>query len=75
MCHVAHRLSTDGTERVGVYFFANHWEGDPYNAEPSKCDCAGWFDINNLPDNTIPYIKSVIHDACNGVIYSEIDWE
>lgn len=75
VCHVAHRLSTDGSERVGVYFFADRWEGTPYNAEPSKCDRADWFDVNNLPENTIPYMKSVIQDAFRGAFYSEFDWE
>lgn len=42
--------------------------------ELHKCDDLSWFDIDNLPDNVIPYIKQVIGCVLKNIIYSEF-WE
>jgi len=39
--------------------------------EPDKCDDLNWFEINNLPKNTIPYIREVIDSFLHGIVYSE----
>ena len=48
---VMHRKSDD--ERIDFFFIADSWEGEITNMEPQKCDDLSWFDINNLPSNTI----------------------
>ena len=41
--------------------------------EPEKCDDLKWFKINELPENTITYIRSAINFYLNSVSYSELD--
>lgn len=70
--HAMHRLQND--ERVDFFFTADKWEGEPANMEPEKCDDLNWFPLDNLPPNTIPYIKQAIEHSQSGVYYSE-SWE
>lgn len=71
--HVAHRLSRNqvGQERVDVFYQLKEWQGNIVNAEPEKCDDLSWFDINNLPDNMLPFVKRVLTDIAKGTSYSE----
>lgn len=67
--HVMHRRETD--ERVFFYFEADKWQGEPYNAEPEKGVEAGWFPIDNLPENTIDFVLHGLHHTHHGEPYSE----
>lgn len=71
--HVGHRLSRNqvGQERIDLFYELREWKGQIVNAEPEKCDDLSWFDIDNLPENMLPYVKRVLTDIANGVIYSE----
>jgi 8-oxo-dGTP diphosphatase len=75
--HVMHRDSGDSeyNERIDVFFVTTKWEGEIINNEPHKCDDLAWFDLNNIPDNTIPYIKQAIEAINNKVFYSEHGWK
>jgi hypothetical protein len=42
--------------------------------EPHKCDDLNWFEMDRLPDNTIPYIRQAIDCFRKGVFYSEHGW-
>ena len=44
------------------------------NNEPNKCDDLKWFDINNLPENTIPYIKEAINNYNKKIKFSLFGW-
>jgi 8-oxo-dGTP diphosphatase len=72
--HVSHR---HGDGRIGIDFFvlAEKWQGEPHNAEPDKCDDVRWCHWQQLPDNTIPYIRSAIQHWQHGLWYSEFGWE
>ena len=70
--HVMHR-KTDH-ERVDFFVQARKWEGSPRNMEPDKCDDIGWFYMNDMPTNTIPYIRQAIENIRSGVFYSEFGW-
>ncbi len=61
-------------ERVGFYFTAEIWDGVIKNAEPDKCDDLSWFPINQLPENTIPFIRAAIDCYLKGERYCEFGW-
>ena len=71
--HVAHRLSRNqvGQERIDLFYQLKEWRGKIVNAEPKKCDDLSWFDINNLPDNMLPFVKQVLTYIAKGISYSE----
>jgi 8-oxo-dGTP diphosphatase len=66
---VMHRM--DGEERVDFFVQVQKWEGEPFNAEPEKCDDLRWVKMNELPDNIIPYIRRAIANHLNGVTFDE----
>lgn len=61
-------------ERIGFYFKTNQWDGEIKNTEPNKCDDLSWFPLNQLPQNTLPYIQTVIDCYKNGIEYYEFGW-
>lgn len=67
-----HRRQSD--ERVDFFFEVKKWNGEPINTEPDKCDDLSWFNLDNLPQNTIPYIRQAIECYKKGIIYSEFGW-
>jgi len=70
--HAMHRKSAD--ERIDFFLTARKWRGEPRIMEPNKCDDMRWFEINKLPENTIPYIRQAIECFVNKVFYSEHGW-
>ncbi len=67
-----HRRQDD--ERVDFFFEVKKWSGEPQNMEPDKCDDLRWFPLNELPSNTIPYIRQAIECCRKGITYSEFGW-
>jgi len=66
---VMHRIEDD--ERVDFFVHVHKWQGEPFNAEPDKCDELRWAEINKLPENTVPYVKQAINNHLNGVRFDE----
>jgi 8-oxo-dGTP diphosphatase len=71
--HVMHRKSED--ERIDFFMAVRHWVGDVTNCEPQKCDDLSWVDMDALPQNTIPYVKSALEYYQARVYYSEFGWQ
>jgi 8-oxo-dGTP pyrophosphatase MutT (NUDIX family) len=69
---VMHRL--DGDERVDFFVNVYKWEGEPINAEPNKCDDIRWVDVDDLPIDTIPYIRRALHNHRTGIQFDEFGW-
>lgn len=53
--HLIHYRNSFGHARMGVFFEALAWDGEPYNAEPHKCAEVGWWPLDRLPPETYPY--------------------
>ncbi len=50
----------------------NSFEGNPENKEPQKCDHVDWYDLENLPDNTLPHVKFALTNIKNKIPVSEL---
>ena len=61
-------------ERLDFFFICKNWNGEVKNMEPHKCDNLDWFNINELPDNIIPYIRDAILNYTRNIIDSEEGW-
>ncbi len=68
VAHIMHRVAFG---RISIFLTAKKWQGEIKNMEPEKCDDLSWFDINKLPENTIPYIKKAIENYGKNVLYGE----
>jgi 8-oxo-dGTP diphosphatase len=76
---VMHRDSLKGmeageNERIDIFFTTENWEGKIENKEPNKCDDLSWFPLDNIPENTIDYVRSAIENYKNKVFYSEFGY-
>jgi 8-oxo-dGTP pyrophosphatase MutT (NUDIX family) len=74
--HTMYRYSSDGKLWVDVYFEADEWSGEPFNAEPHKHAGIEWFIALDLPRAKIvtPQVKALASIAA-GQTYSEWGWE
>lgn len=59
--HVCHHADPDGERRIGFFFTITKWAGDVVNAEPGKCSALEWVKPDDLPDNTVGYIRQGVH--------------
>ena len=71
--HVVHRA--DRGQRVGFFFSARRWRGEPRNLEPHKADDFGWFPLDALPDGMVPYVRRAIAAWRAGQFYNESGWD
>lgn len=77
VCQVMHRKREQQiySDRIDFFIKVTKWTGTPKIMELDKCDDIKWFDMNNLPENTIPYIKAAIQAFKQTTAYSEFGWE
>ena len=69
---VMHRL--DGEERVDFFVHIHKWQGEPFNAEPEKCDGLLWSNVDQLPANTVPYVRQALINHWNEIKFDEYGW-
>jgi len=69
---VMHRKSEE--ERIDFFFLTKKYSGNIAIKEPHKCDRLDWFDMNNLPENIVPYIKRAIENYKNKKIFDQFGW-
>ncbi len=70
--HVLYRKD-DGqsNEYIDFFFTCRRFRGELKNLEPNKCDDLNWFEIDKLPENTIDYVRYVLHLPKSDESYSE----
>ena len=61
-------------EYVSFFLEAVEWTGQVVNAEPDQCDDLRWFDVDNPPKNTIPYVRRAIENYLTGVWFDSYGW-
>lgn len=66
---VMHRIEDE--ERVDFFIHVHRWQGEPFNAEPEKCDDLRWTKIEQLPVNTVPYIRQALKNHLAGIPFGE----
>lgn len=62
-------------ERIDLFFVVERWDGEVRNIEPNKCDDLSWFSLDQLPENTILYIRAAIDCYLEGEKYCEFGWD
>jgi 8-oxo-dGTP pyrophosphatase MutT (NUDIX family) len=70
--HAMYRISDSGRTYVDYFFEISKYGGSPENKEPHKCDKIEWFEMDNIPDNTLPHVKTVLGLLKNNVYLSEV---
>ena len=69
---VMHRMNAD--ERVDFFLHVRSWDGEPENTEPDKCDELRWVNMDELPDNIVPYVRQAIRNHNDGTRFYEFGW-
>ncbi|MDQ0209198.1 NUDIX hydrolase [Alkalicoccobacillus murimartini] len=70
---VLHRLSGE-LNWVDFFVRITEWKGTPYNAEPDKSSALAWFPIEEMPDNTIQYVRQAIEKKEQKMWYDSDGW-
>jgi 8-oxo-dGTP pyrophosphatase MutT (NUDIX family) len=72
-----HRYSASGNDQtedmewIDVYFEVVSYHGEPHNAEPHMHSELTWFDVDDLPENTIPSVTATFKALNKGNSYFE----
>ncbi|MGW2137615.1 NUDIX domain-containing protein [Streptomyces sp. NPDC001773] len=75
LVHVVHHIDKAGDRpRMGLFFRARAWSGEPELREPDKCTQWTFWDPAALPDDLVPYTRVAIEKIQNGELYSETGW-
>lgn len=75
LVHVVHHIGKPrNPPRMGLFFRARTWSGEPVLREPDKCTQWKFWDPAALPDDLVPYTRLAIAKIQNGELYSETGW-
>lgn len=72
--HTVHVNGSGPEPRLGLFFTATAWTGEPTNREPEKCSGLGWFDLDELPEDLIEYPAAGIEAYRRGISFSILGW-
>ncbi|MFW9922825.1 MAG: NUDIX domain-containing protein [Candidatus Thorarchaeota archaeon] len=70
--HLLHRKKP--IEKIDTFLYTTKWLGTPTIIETDKADDLHWFDLDNLPENTVEYIRWAINQIAKKIFYSEFGW-
>lgn len=71
--HVMHRKS-ENREQVDYFFTCDNYEGQVKIMEKDKCDELSFYDLDQLPNNVIPYIRKAIEFYQSKIPFSVYGW-
>lgn len=75
LVHVLHHIDRTGDRpRMGLFFRAQTWTGEPELREPDKCTQWKFWDPGALSDDLVPYTRVAIAGIRAGRPYSETGW-
>ena len=72
--HVVHHRSPECQARIGFFFTAVRWQGEPANLEPHKCAGLHWADPARPPANTVPCTAAALAAITGGAAFSLDGW-
>jgi 8-oxo-dGTP diphosphatase len=72
--HVVHRRHDQDDPRLGFFFQATGWHGEPVNREPHKCDGLVWADPAKPPATTIGYTVAALEQISGDRLFSLDGW-
>jgi 8-oxo-dGTP pyrophosphatase MutT (NUDIX family) len=73
--HTSH-VNPPGTEpRLGLFFAAARWAGEPANREPEKCSAVRWFGLGALPGDLLAYAAAGLRGYLTGTPFSVLGWD
>ncbi|WP_406391031.1 NUDIX domain-containing protein [Streptomyces sp. NBC_00882] len=75
LVHVVHHIDrAGGRPRMGLFFRARTWGGEPELREPDRCTQWKFWDPAALPEDLVPYTRVAIEGIRAGRSYSETGW-
>lgn len=66
---------TEDNTWVDVFFEAEVYEGEVHNAEPEVHGEVAWFDLREIPEKTLPFIKAATGFIAEGRTFAEWGWD
>jgi len=72
--HTTHVHGSGPEPRLGLFFEARRWIGEPTNREPPKYSALRWFPLAALPDQLIDYPATGIHAYRTGLTFTVRGW-
>ncbi|MCX2949209.1 NUDIX hydrolase [Lentzea sp. NEAU-D7] len=72
--HTLHANGSGVEPRLGLYFEARRWRGEPVNREPEKCSELRWFGLDALPADIISYPAAGITGYLAGESFGMLGW-
>ena len=73
IAHVMHRKAKD-RESIDYFLTCKNYTGEIQIMEKDKCDELKFYDLDNLPENIIPYVRKAIQYYQNGKTFSVYGW-
>jgi 8-oxo-dGTP diphosphatase len=70
---VTHR-NNNSSEWIDFYLKVHEWNGNIINAEPYKCEELKWFNLDELPENMISYVRKAVEKNNNEMWFESIGW-
>ncbi|KOV85174.1 NUDIX domain-containing protein [Nocardia sp. NRRL S-836] len=73
--HTSHVNGSGSEPRLGLFFTAGRWAGEPVNREPDKCSAVRWFGLGALPGDLIDYPAAGLRGYLTGTPFSVLGWD